>query len=269
MFVQESLLAPFREEGFGVSLQANDRAVRYLARRLLDGDLGPREKVAKKDVDARAARAAAAENAKEAARLAAAANKADLDQVKSTCHEDLINDDIWELLQSNRQLPSGLDVGFTRETSLAPLLWRGCEVLCLADEFKLLPLLDQQWTSQVSANNDRIGRSLHVPREQRGKFYDKNKHDDNVTVVMIASMGIISKQAVSGRVRGTAWTRRKTVHSVTRTAGETGTEVEVGAPLSIRLLQISGHIVTVTDSRGGIRGAACGAVSVRQLAIMK
>ena len=102
--------------------------------------------------------------------------------------------------------------------------------MSLADQADLIQLSGEQWASQVPANNDRICGSLPVPRDQRGKFYDKNKHDDNVTVVMIASMGVIAKQAVPGRARGTAWTKSKAVHSVARTAGETETEVKVGAP---------------------------------------
>jgi hypothetical protein len=74
-----------------------------------------------------------------------------------------------------------------------------------------------------------------VPREQRGKFYDENKRDDNGNVVMMAFTGV-SKQAVPGRVRGTAWTRSKLVHSAVITAGETETAVKVGAPESLRLL---------------------------------
>ena len=84
----------------------------------------------------------------------------------------------------------------------------------------MLTLLDQQWTSQVSANNDRIGRSLHVPREQRGKFYNENKHGDNGNVAMKAFTAV-SKQAVPGRVRGTAWTKSKLYNSAVITAGET------------------------------------------------
>ena len=110
-----------------------------------------------------------------------------------------------------------------------------CEVVCLADEVKMLTIQDQRRTSEVPANNSRVGRSLPVPREQRGKFYNENKHGDNGNVAMKAFTAV-SKQAVPGRVRGTAWTRSKLVHSAFITAGETETAVKVRAPESLRPL---------------------------------
>ena len=130
----------------------------------------------------------------------------------------MINEEIFGLFQPNRQLPRGLVFSYAR--SLAPLLWWECEVVCLADEVKMLTIQDQRRTSEVPANNSRVGRSLPVPREQRGKFYNENKHGDNGNVAMKAFTAV-SKQAVPGRVRGTAWTKSKLYNSAVITAGET------------------------------------------------
>ena len=97
----------------------------------------------------------------------------------------------------------------------------------------MLTIQDQRRTIEVPANNSRVGRSLPVPREQRGKFYDENKCDDNGDVVLTAFTDV-SKQAVPGQVRGTAWTKSKLYNSAVITAGETETAVKVGAPESLR-----------------------------------
>ena len=133
----------------------------------------------------------------------------------------MINGEIFGLFQPNRQLPRGLVFSYAR--SLAPLLWWECEVVCLADEadeVKMLTIQEQRRTREVPANNSRVGRSLPVPREQRGKFYNENKHGDNGNVAMKAFTAV-SKQAVPGRVRGTAWTKSKLYNSAVITAGET------------------------------------------------